>query len=96
VTELLVFALVLVNLFLRVPQHDLIRFTIKNGLLLFTSLALSSYFTYLMVNHSRYFENLRIATTIQLLVCLMLTYFVSLFGQSMWEKKKRKTLANIA
>jgi hypothetical protein len=94
VTELSLFGLILFSLFLRAPQHDLIRFTAIYGLLLFTSVALSNYFTYLMLNHSKYSESLGVATTMQLILCLMFTYFVSLVGQSMREKKRRKMLAN--
>lgn len=77
----LCFMALLISIFLRTPEKGLLKFCLINGFLLFATLELSKYFTYLLIGHSKYFENWTLAFVLMFVLTMIVTYSVAIIGQ---------------
>ena len=89
VVELGIYGLIFTNLIIRTPKKNLLRFVLVNGLIIFTTFELSNYFTYTLMQHSKYSENLEISMLFGLILILTGTLVLTLIGRII-----KKTFAN--
>jgi len=89
--EIPIFILILISIFRRTPQKDILKFSLLNGLIFFTSFELRNYFTYTMVGNSKYFENWKISLLLGIAIFFILTLMTAFSS-----KVLRKTFVNRA
>ena len=92
--ELGIYALIFTNLIIRIPEIKIVRFSLTNGLIIFTSFELSNFFTYSLMQHSKYHENLEISILIGLILILTVTLIITIIGRMI--KKRLPTSAHTA
>ena len=87
--ELGIYTLISANLIFRIPEIEIIRFSLINGLIIFTAFELSKFFTYSLIQHSKYQENLEISILFGLILILIATFIITIIGRMI-----KKTFAN--
>ncbi len=79
--ELGIYTLIFANLIIRIPETKIIRFSLTNGIIIFTAFELSNFFTYSLTQHSRYHENLEISILFGLILILIATFTITIIGR---------------
>jgi len=96
VVELGIYALIFINLIIRTPKTNILRFALVNGLIIYTAFELSNYFIYLLIQHSKYYENLNTSMLLGLIFILTGTLVMTIIGRIIKKRLPTRNIKNWA
>ena len=94
--ELGIYVLIFTNLIIRIPEINIVRFSLTNGLIIFTAFELSNLFTYSLMQHSKYYENLKISILFGLFLIMTATFIITIIGRMIKKRLPTKNIVHLA